>query len=170
VNLKESVFGRRLYSQSETSDSEPEVRKSRSGSRRGSIKDRLGSLTPKKEIKTERNEKKRNELTGLTITLSQNASDKKKSEDKKRKRSYETMESDSDVSEVSSAQSYRNQGRRGSKYSESDSESVKSYGSNVTSSSAASGELMKLKELFIFLAASSRISTSSEASKYGKKR
>jgi len=156
-SAKESVFGRRLYSQSETSDSEPEVRKSRSGSRRGSIKDRLGSLTPKKEIKTERNEKKRNELTGLTITLSQNASDKKKSEDKKRKRSYETMESDSDVSEVSSAQSYRNQGRRGSKYSESDSESVKSYGSNVTSSSAAS-------------AASSRISTSSEASKYGKKR
>ena len=162
VNLKEGVFGRRLYSQSETSDSEPEVRKSRSGSRRGSIKDRLGSLTPKKEIKTERNEKKRNELTGLTITLSQNANDKKKSEDsKKRKRSYETMESDSDVSEVSSAQSYRNQGRRGSKYSESESESVKSYGSNVTSSSATSGKFSALNCSFIFLAASSRISTSS---------
>ena len=61
------------------------------------------------------------------------------------------MESDSDVSEASSAQSYRNQDRRGSKYSESDSESVKSYGSNVTSSSATSGKynLPKLTILII---------------------
>ena len=53
-------------------------------SRKGSIKSRLGPL------------KKKNEPTGLTITLSRSNDTAKH----KRKRSYESLDSDSDASEV----------------------------------------------------------------------
>jgi hypothetical protein len=56
--------------------------------RKGSIKSRLGLPA-----------KKKNEPTGLTITLSRSKEEENGIE-KKRKRSYETMDSDSDTSEV----------------------------------------------------------------------
>lgn len=74
-----NFFGIYMFNFLRTSGSESD-----GSSRKGSIKSRLGPL------------KKKNEPTGLTITLSRSNDTAKH----KRKRSYESLDSDSDASEV----------------------------------------------------------------------
>jgi len=137
-----------------TSDSD---RSSRNGSRWDSSSARSDSESdvPKKSLKSRLGTpKKKNERTGITITLSRSKEEKRS--DRRRKRSYDA---ESDTSEVSSSTDkdidYRRIGKGGKDYYEdSDTESVRSDATTSSRHSHTSGTSM----------ASSHVSRSSDTS------